>query len=1184
MNQACSWTFQAEQLLQGQLPLEQLPAFETHLSACDECQNLLRNWPADVGLQSRIQDASQRWRADIDLHSALIRKIISSGETLQPQVSATIISDNSAASDDADDTARLNTLLALLEPCSEPESLGSIGDFIISRVLGSGGMGVVFAARDSRLNREVALKLLMPEIAEKRSARERFLRESRAAAAIRNEHVVTIFQAGEVNGLLFLAQELVVGESLEQRLAPNIVLPQIEAIRIASEIAAGLAAAHQKGILHRDIKPSNVMVESSTGRVRLLDFGLALPINDQAQLTSPGMLVGTPAYMSPEQAQSDELDARSDLFSLGCILYRMLTGKTPFSGTNVLTVLRSLAVDTPRPAIQLNPQIDADLSRLIEQLISRDRDLRPASAEIVLNRLQQIHTSLSNSVSTPSVKTASTPARPRAPRRTILAVSGFALLCLLGIWIRIRARDGSVVATIEVEDLKSVSVNTEPGTTAEILQTNNAASATRPNSPAPVPAEVTSTKQEWKFQPVPIGTSPWDQLDPALIPPSERFRWQPPELVAVLGSHARRYWLDAENRLAVISPDGRLAVTSAAWEFGDGLIIWDVESQSIKAQLPPEKSLYGMQFSPDGKRLIGRRAGKGAEFGSCALLDLSGQEPVEIPVVDHGKFEASVAHVWLGDAQTAVVTTPAPEPTLAIYRFVDQQGTAVLQVGSSLPLGTQASPAVAVAPYSGHVVYLDANDRLMRTRVLIGEFAPSEELQIPVDRAKLRELMISPDGDRLIVRNHEGFGTMWDINSSPPVAGTAAQTGIHDRIRITSDGKWILQLYNDAKICPVKELKWLDPVVFEQTYGAGAVCEADVSRDGRRAITFSSLGLIQFWDLSHGRPVALSPLSPEPAFKQGNTFISPVDNTLVLERYEDVYGVNRQFWTPEGGVLKPLSVMRPKSEIVPVEGPFFPVHRNRGVFLHPEGRPRILEFTDGEWDRQGQEFGDSHTTYGALTHGGQRLVTLNTVNNRSLIAWDLNHKTPRKIWEHPIEPRFGGEYNNSCLSVSADGTVAAIAPSPNAPPTDKKEVLVLKIGKNPPAAPDYIPLDFVDGNYMLKLSPDGRFLAHLKAGPSYLLFIEKIGANPPEVAASRLEGLSAFSFSPDGRYLACASVGGVKILRVPSLEPVAQMRLFGCAHWLDWTPDCRHIVTLNWNKTVYVLRVTELLEELQTPN
>ena len=216
-----------------------------------------------------------------------------------------------------------------LAPSQAADELGRLGCYRVLKVLGHGGMGVVFEAEDPQLRRKVALKAMLPTLAASETARKRFLREAQTAAAIEHDHIVPIFQVGEDRGVPFIAMPLLKGEPLDRRLLRESRLPLSEVIRIGRETAAGLAAAHKKGLIHRDIKPANLWLEE-TGRVKILDFGLARAAADSGQLTQSGAIIGTPAYMAPEQVDGKTLDARCDLFSLGCVLYRLSTGELPF--------------------------------------------------------------------------------------------------------------------------------------------------------------------------------------------------------------------------------------------------------------------------------------------------------------------------------------------------------------------------------------------------------------------------------------------------------------------------------------------------------------------------------------------------------------------------------------------------------------------------------------------------------------------------------------------------------------------------------------------------------------------------------------------------------------------------------------------------------------------------------------
>jgi formylglycine-generating enzyme required for sulfatase activity/serine/threonine protein kinase len=284
-------------------------------------------------------------------------------------------------------------LTEFLAPAESPDELGRLGTYRVLAILGHGGMGVVFRAEDPHLERLVALKAMLPSLATSPSAKERFFREAKAAAALKHPHIVTIHQVGEDRGAPFLAMEFLEGESLDDRLRREGRLPPSEALRIGEQIARGLAAAHGKGLIHRDIKPGNIWLEgqaggsATAGHVKILDFGLARALADQTHLTQTGAIVGTPAYMAPEQATGRSVDQRCDLFSLGCVLYRMLTGELPFKGSDTLAILSALALDTPPAPAELRDDVPAAVSDLVMELLEKNPEDRPHSAEAVAERL-----------------------------------------------------------------------------------------------------------------------------------------------------------------------------------------------------------------------------------------------------------------------------------------------------------------------------------------------------------------------------------------------------------------------------------------------------------------------------------------------------------------------------------------------------------------------------------------------------------------------------------------------------------------------------------------------------------------------------------------------------------------------------------------------------------------------------
>jgi serine/threonine protein kinase len=309
-----------------------------------------------------------------------------------------------------------------LLPPVEADEIGRLGNFRVLDPLGEGGMAYVFRGEDLSLRRQVALKVLKPNLDAAPEAWERFLREARITASIRHDHLVTVFHAGQEGSTCFFAMELLEGEPLDARMDRAPAPSMREVLRIGREIATGLSVIHAHELIHRDIKPSNLWLEAPDGRVKILDLGLARPVHGETTLTQTGLVVGTPAFMSPEQARGDPLDARTDLFSLGAVLYALCVGAPPFGGETTMAVLTALAVDEPTPPHEQNPEVPPELSRLILRLLAKNRDERPASADELVLRLRQIEAGLPPEADlpdgTPTLADDRTPPRRRKKPRS----------------------------------------------------------------------------------------------------------------------------------------------------------------------------------------------------------------------------------------------------------------------------------------------------------------------------------------------------------------------------------------------------------------------------------------------------------------------------------------------------------------------------------------------------------------------------------------------------------------------------------------------------------------------------------------------------------------------------------------------------------------------------------------------
>ena len=373
---------------------------ETHLSECEHCQRRLEELSA----------APQAWCA--------------AQEHLEELVDDELNRTSASGHSDALDTQFLHRILG---PTDDPMMMGRIGAYEVCRVIGHGGTAIVFKAFDPRLNRYVAIKVLAPSLARNGSARKRFAREGKAIASVADDHVIAVHAVDEHLGLPYIVMRYVAGTSLQQRIEKNGTLDAKEVVQIALQVGRALSSTHQHGIIHRDIKPSNILLEEGVERARVGDFGL-VQVADDAAMTQSGVIAGTPQYMSPEQARGEAVDGRSDLFSLGAVMYAMCTGRSPFRASTALGALRSVTQYAPKPVREINPDIPDWLDAFILKLLEKHPSDRFASADDVAACLAEELAYLSQPAATPPARHWRTEEKSPDRRRKFALLVGLGLL------------------------------------------------------------------------------------------------------------------------------------------------------------------------------------------------------------------------------------------------------------------------------------------------------------------------------------------------------------------------------------------------------------------------------------------------------------------------------------------------------------------------------------------------------------------------------------------------------------------------------------------------------------------------------------------------------------------------------------------------------------------------------------
>jgi tRNA A-37 threonylcarbamoyl transferase component Bud32 len=651
--------------------------------------------------------------------------------------------------------------------------MGRLGGYRVLRVIGTGSMGVVFEAEDAVLKRPVALKVIEPQSSADPVCRERFLREATAAAAVEHDHVVAIHQVGEDRGVPFIAMQLLRGESLEDRLCREAQLPVAEALRIGREIAAGLHAAHERGLIHRDIKPANVWLEGETGRVKLLDFGLAQRIQETTRLTQSGLLVGTPCYMAPEQARGDEVTTRADLYSLGCVLYRCATGRVPFQEDNILALLTAVALDTPPSAQELNPTLPQEFSEAIMRLLAKDPAERPGSAAATLELLQFVEKRQplpdNGTVTRPNIAfrpaaVSTAPAAPAEPmhkarpsrrqrprRRLVLGVVAVFVGLIAATAVRMLAsvpEDDTPLRTIHglgnsqtplQGDLAALEAQAREEGTDRAALADAVRNLWRENLTTPDGSRAARLLSRLP--------SALDGLDPRHIKgPTPDL----PGLVAVLPGHEGPVWAVA------FAADGR-TLGSGGGDTDQTMAVWDLGGAAPRRRFQSDRlgnAVSATAFSPDGHTLAAS-----VWDGTVHLWDVRPDVPRAERVLRQ-KGACFTCLAYAGDGRALAVGT-------------DRGVVWVWDLGRSPP-ASEALQTVSFGAVSG--VAFSAQDRTLaaagadvRLWDLRGQ-PPAEKILPGAGPAEARGVSFAPDGRLLAAGDTTGVVRLWDLAGTPTTA------------------------------------------------------------------------------------------------------------------------------------------------------------------------------------------------------------------------------------------------------------------------------------------------------------------------------------------------------------------------------------------------------------------------------